>query len=149
EGEYCSIHEPTEDQNMIQALRRRDMDPEGVKDTFVHHLVGRDTANPAHPRRAAFSLRFSDLSPYAVQEILDLTEAQSERFFKANDITKLAMDKLRIWPRTSDERRMMMELDEFDTGYPQMTLNHLYDVVQLIAAIIDQDKNRDGSEPEV
>jgi DNA helicase HerA-like ATPase len=142
EGEYCAIHEPTEDGGMIQALRRRGMEPEGVRDTSIYHLVGRETANPSHPRRTAFSLRFSDLSPYAVQEILDLSEAQSERFFKAYDIAKLALDRLGIWPRSSDERRMMMELDEFEAGYPEMTLTHLYDVVQQIAAIIDQDKDK-------
>jgi DNA helicase HerA-like ATPase len=145
EGEYCAIHEPTEDAGMIQALRRRGMEPEGVKDTSIYHLVERDTANPSHPRITAFSLRFSDLSPYAVQEILDLSEAQSERFFKAYDITKLALDRLGIWPRTPTERRTMMELDEFETGYPQMILTHLYDVVQQIAAIMDQDKERDRS----
>jgi hypothetical protein len=142
EGEYCAIHEPTEDASMIQALRRRGLVAEGVKDSSVHHLVGRDTANPRHPRQSAFSLRFSDLSPYAVQEIVDLTEPQSERFFKAYDITKLALDRLGIWPRSNDERRMMMELDEFETGYPEMTLTHLYDVVQQIAAVIDQDKDK-------
>jgi hypothetical protein len=142
EGEYCAIHEPTEDASMIQALRRRGLEREGVKDSSIHHLVGRDTAYPTHPRRSAFSLRFSDLSPYAVQEIVDLTEPQSERFFKAYDITKLALDRLGIWPRSNDERRMMMELDEFETGYPEMTLTHLYDVVQQIAAIIDQDKDK-------
>ena len=140
EGEYCKIHEPTDDEAMIQALRRRDMEPEAVKDTSVYHLVGRETANPSHPRRTPFSLRFSDLSPYAVQEILELSEAQSERFFKAYDITKLALDRLGIWPRSHDERRVMMELDEFETGYPEMTLMHLYDVVQQVATIIDQDK---------
>jgi DNA helicase HerA-like ATPase len=143
EGEYCAIHEPTADEGMIQALRRRNMEPEGVPSTFVHHLVGRETANPKHPRRAPFSLRFSDLSPYAVQEILDLTEPQAERFFKAYDIAKLALDRFGIWPRSTDERRMMMELDEFEGGYPEMTLTHLYDVVQQIAALIDQDKDKD------
>jgi DNA helicase HerA-like ATPase len=148
EGEYCAIHEPTDDQSMIQALQRRGMEPEGVNDTWIYHLVGRETANPTHPRRALFSLRFSDLSPYAVQEILNVSEAQSERFFKAYDITKLALERYRIWPQRDDERRMMMELDEFETGYPQMALSHLYDVVQEVAWLIDQEKDKSskGSE---
>ncbi len=142
EGEYCAVNEPTKDESMIQALRRRGLKPEGVANTTIYHLVGRETANTKHPRTTAFSLRFSDLSPYAVQEILDLSEAQSERFFKAYDITKLALDRFGVWPRNSDERRMMMELDEFETGYPEMTLAHLYDVVQETAAVIDQDKEK-------
>ena len=142
EGEYCAIHEPTDDQSMIQALQRRGMEPEGVNDTWIYHLVGRETANPTHPRRAPFSLRFSDLSPYAVQEILNVSEAQSERFFKAYDITKLTLERYRIWPQRDDERRVMMELDEFETGYPQMTLSHLYDVAQEVAWLIDQEKDK-------
>ncbi len=128
---------------MLQALRRRDLRPEGVNDTHVYHLVGKDTKNPHHPSVAEFSLRFSELSPYAVQEILELTEAQGERFFKAHEVTKLTLEKMGVWPTSDQERRMLMELDEFDTGYPRMTLTHLYDVVKEIAAIID----KDGSEP--
>lgn len=139
EGEYCAIHEPTEDASMIQALRRRGLEPEGVKETSIYYLVGRETANPKHQRKVAFSLRFSELSPYAVQEILDLNDAQTERFFKAYDITKLALERTGIWPRTEDERQSMIELDELESGYPGMTLIHLYDVIQEIAFWADQD----------
>lgn len=138
EGEYCAIHEPTEDPTMLQALQRLGLKPGGVEDTHIYHLEGREAANPKHPRLSPFSLRFSELSPYAVQEILDMTEAQSERFFKAYDVTKLALEKMGLWPRNDDERRMLMELDEFETGYPEMTLVCLYDVVREIEAVVDK-----------
>jgi len=138
EGEYCAIHEPTEDPAMLQALDRRGLKAGGVEDTHIYHLVGREAANPKHPRLSPFSLRFSELSPYAVQEILDLTDAQSERFFKAYDVTKLALEKMGMWPRNDDERRMLMELDELEAGYPEMTLAHLYDVVRDIEAVVDK-----------
>lgn len=138
EGEYCAIHEPTKDPAMLQALDRRGLKAGGVEDTHIYHLVGREAANPEHPRLSPFSLRFSELSPYAVQEILELTEAQSERFFKAYDVTKLALEKMQVWPRNDDERRMLMELDELETGYPEMTLAHLYDVVRDIEAVVDK-----------
>jgi len=138
EGEYCSINEPTKDAAMLQALSRRDLKAAGVENTHVYNLVGRAASNPGHPSLATFSLRFSELSPYAVQEILGLTDAQSERFFKAFDVTKLALDKMGVWPKTDDERRMMMELDEFETGYPKMTLAHLWDIVREIEAILDK-----------
>lgn len=138
EGEYSAIHGPTEDPVMLQALDRRGLKAGGVEDTHIYHLVGREAANPEHPRLSPFSLRFSELSPYAVQEILELTEAQSERFFKAYDVTKLALEKMGVWPRNDDERRMLMELDELETGYPEMTLAHLYDVVRDIEAVIDK-----------
>ncbi len=143
EGEYCSIHESTEDPAMLHELARRGLKAEGVENTDIYNLVGRDAANPDHPRLSHFSLCFSELSPYAVQEILDLTEAQSERFFKAYDITKLALERMGIWPTTEADRRMLMELDELDRGYPNMTLAHLYDVVYEIEASVD----KDDSEP--
>lgn len=138
EGEYCAINQPTDKREMLEALRRRKMEPRGIDNTHILHPVGRETANPDHPSVAAFSLRFSELSPYAVQEILELNDPQSERFFKAYDVTKLALDKLG-WPKTEEDRRRLVELDELDSGYPSMTLTHLYDVVREIAAFVDKD----------
>lgn len=34
---------------------------------------------------------------------------------------------------------MLMELDELESGYPKMTLAHLYDVIYEIEASIDKD----------
>ena len=47
EGEYCAINEPTDKQEMLQALRRRGIEPRGVDNTHVLHPVGRDTAKPS------------------------------------------------------------------------------------------------------
>jgi len=58
EGEYCSLNEPTDDPTMIQVLARRGLKPEGVSNTRVCHLIGRDPANPKHPALSKFSLRF-------------------------------------------------------------------------------------------
>jgi hypothetical protein len=141
EGEYCSINEPTTDASMLQALSRRGLKPQGVKNTHVYSLVGRSASNPDHPSLSTYSLRFSELSPYAIQEILDLTAAQADRFFKAYDVTKFILEKLRVWPSNDDERRKLLELDEFETGYPKMTLGHLYDVVRTIEWILDKKPN--------
>ena len=138
EGEYCGMDKPTEDERMIQALERQDMEPKGVKGTHIYHLVDRETANPNHPDVKQFSLRFSALSPYALQEILDLTEAQSERFFKAYDVTKQILEKLKIWPANEQQRQQLLELDDMETGYPKMTLTCLYDVVRQIHAVIEK-----------
>ena len=144
EGEYCTIDEPTEDKRMIQALKRQEMEPRGVDNTHVYHLVDRETANPSHSSVKQFSLRFSALSPYALQEILDLTEAQSERFFKAYDVTKQILEKLKIWPANEQQRQQLLELDDMETGYPKMTLTCLYDVVRQIHAIIEK-----GADPKL
>ncbi len=141
EGEYTAINEPTQDKRMIEALKRRGMEPKGIDNTHVYHLIGRDSRNPAHPSMQQFSLVFSELSPYAVIEILDLSDAQQERFLKAYDVAKLVLERLQIFPATTQEKQQVMELDELETGYPRMTLAHLYDVVQFITAFIaDQEE---------
>jgi hypothetical protein len=137
EGEYCAIHEPAQKADMLQALNQRGLEPQGVENTHIYHLVGKETTNPAHPRVTPFSLRYCELSPYAVQEILELSEAQEERFFKAYDVTKLALEKMGVWPVTEPERKQLVELDEFEAGYPKMILAHLYDVIKEVASVFD------------
>jgi DNA helicase HerA-like ATPase len=130
EGEYTEIGRPTNDEKMLRLLKNRDRKPEGVSDVRVYHLVGRQTTaskpTPVHP----FKLEFSSLSPYSAAEILDLSSAQLDRFFKAYDVTKLLMRDFNIYPRKENksEEREALELDEFETGYPRMTLSHLIDI---------------------
>jgi len=142
EGEYTAINEPTTDQQMLQSLKRRGLEPKGIENTHVYHLVGRETRNPMHPSRQKFSLLFSELSPYAVMEILDLSDAQQQRFFKAFDVAKLALERLQIFPANALEKQQLLELDELESGYPQMRLSHLHDVIAFITAKI-------ADEPEV
>jgi DNA helicase HerA-like ATPase len=135
EGEYTFLHEPTADQRMLTALKDRSLAPRGVANT-LYHLVGRETANPDHPRRREFSLQFARLSPYTVMEILDLSEAQAQRFLQAYDIAKVLLRDLGIFPKKGDreEERLAIEVDEFDRGYPRLRLQHLVDVV---AGVVD------------
>lgn len=139
EGEYTTIHEPTDDPDMQRALSRREMTPAGVDNTHAYHLVGREPANPDHPSLNAFSLQFSALSPYAAIEILDLTDAQQERFLKAYDVTKILLERLKIFPASETEREAVIELDELDTGYPRMTLAHVYDVVRQVTSVVSKE----------
>ncbi len=129
EGEYTALNEPTDDPQMVGLLDRRGLAPEGVEGTTIYHLIGRDTANPRHPRRVAFGLHFSRLSPYTVMDILDLTDAQQERFLQAYDTTKKFLRAANI-SQTTD-----FELDEFEEGFPGMTLAHLHDMVGAFAGV--------------
>ncbi|RKH06489.1 ATP-binding protein [Corallococcus carmarthensis] len=129
EGEYTHVDRPTDHQAMVETLKRRDQKPEGVKDLHIHHLVGRESRNPRHRNKHAFSLNFSSLSPYALAEILDMSEAQQERLLKAYDVTKLLLEDFEVYPVTEEERRDALEVDELSTGYPKMTIQHLLDVV--------------------
>jgi hypothetical protein len=67
-------------------------------------------------------------------EILDLNDAQQQRFIKAYDITKLALERLEVFPANAQEKSQLLELDELEVGYPRMKLSHLYDVIAFIHA---------------
>ncbi|HEX5502613.1 MAG TPA: ATP-binding protein [Thermomicrobiales bacterium] len=138
EGEYTCLHEPTADPRMLGGLAERGLAPAGVPADrmTLYHLVGRETANPDHPDVRPFSLQFARLSPYTAAEILGLTEAQATRFHTAYDIAKALLRELDIFPRRGDaaQQRLALELDEFERGYPRLTLQILMDVVGAVVA---------------
>src|SRR5205814_8201165 len=121
---------PTEDKNMIRLLARLGQKPAGVKDLNVYHLIGTTSTASAPTPITPFKVDFSSLSPYAAAEILELSEPQIDRFFKAYDTTKLVLRDLNIFPKkgVAAEERAAIELNEFETGYPGMTLSHLIDI---------------------
>ena len=139
---------------MLAALARRGLTPAGVKDLHVLHPVGRETSREARSRARRrqegrrpgkvhpFSLRFSELSPHAVTEILDMPEPQQERFYKCFDATRALLRELKVFPATRDEEDQLLLLDELDTGYPRMTLSHLIDVTARLHPVRHQ--GRDG-----
>lgn len=138
EGEYTHMHEPTDRREMLDGLKDRGLAAGGVPADrmAVYHLVGRDTANPGHPNRRPFSIQFARLSPYAAMEILDLSEAQRERFLKAYDIAREVLRDLDVFPKkgNAEQERLALELDELERGYPRMTISLLMDVVRACAA---------------
>jgi hypothetical protein len=145
EGEYTQINEPTVDPTMLAALGRRGQEPAGVPNTRIYTLVGKDTSNPDHGDIVPYTLQFSTMSPFVVEELLDLSEPQKQRFEKAYDTTKHVMQDLGIFPRkgNAEDMRTSIELDEFDTGYPKMRLVNLYDVVAMIHAKVGKEDPAD------
>jgi uncharacterized protein len=144
EGEYTSIDKPSNDPSMLKVLKRRGLKPQSVDNTAVYHLVGREPANPNHQRMREFSLCFADISPHALVEILGLNDAQQTRFWAAYDITKLALERFGIYPRSEADRQRLLELDELESGYPEMTLGHLHEIVGIIAAWTSSSDVLDG-----
>ena len=130
EGEYTQIGQPTEDKTMIRLLERLGRKPEGIPNLHVYHLIGRTTTAEAPTPKHPFRIDFSSLSPYAATEILDLSEAQVDRFIKAYDVTKLVLRDLEIYPQKGNkaQEKEILELNEFETGYPSMTLSHMIDI---------------------
>ncbi|HLH63463.1 MAG TPA: ATP-binding protein [Ktedonobacteraceae bacterium] len=135
EGEYTEIYQPTQDHTMLTALEKRGKAPHGVQNVMVYHLIGRETTCPDKSRTTAFSLQFSQLSPYLVMGMLELNEAQQQRYQKAYDIAKRILWTLRIFPANDAEKQQVYEVDEMETGYPRMKIEHMYDVVRACAEI--------------
>lgn len=133
EGEYTRLMNATNDAVMLEALKRRELEAHGVQNIGLLHLVGRETTNDEYADNDEFCLSYSNLSPYAVMEILDLNDAQQARYLKAYDIAKTILRRLNIFPLTDEEKTALLELDEMESGYPRLTLAMMYDVVRLCA----------------
>jgi DNA helicase HerA-like ATPase len=147
EGEYTHLHEPTDHPKMQTALADRGLAAAGVPvgRMRLYHLVGRDTTNPAHPRRAEFSLQFARQSPHALIEMLGLSDAQVDRFLYAYEVAKALLRDLGIFPEKDKPReeverqeRMVHRVDEFQRGWPRMTLSLLLDVVSYCLAQVNK-----------
>jgi DNA helicase HerA-like ATPase len=134
EGEYTQIDKPTEDDVMLSLLKQQERKPKGVSEVSVYHLINRETTAEENTAVEKFSLEFSSLSPYAVAEILEFTGAQEDRFFKAYDLAKLVLRDLKIFPRdkSQEDENEVLELNEFETGYPQLILSRFIDIVGFI-----------------
>lgn len=146
EGEYTHLHEPTTNKDMLAALEERKLQPMGIpkEKMTLYHLVGRETANAEHPNVKQFSLQFARLSPYAAAEIMGLTEPQEQRFLQAYDIAKEVLRDLGIFPakKNAEQERIAMELDEFERGYPRLTLKRMMDVVGACKAVVESKKEK-------
>jgi DNA helicase HerA-like ATPase len=151
EGEYTRMHLPTTQRKMQAALASRTLKPAGLPADCMtlYHLVGRDCANPDHPHLRPFSLQFARLSPYAAAEILGLSDAQMQRFLKAYDVAKELLREFDVFPKkgNAEQERLAMEIDEFERGYPRLTLSLLLDVVAAAGRLAEgSSKNKDQEE---
>lgn len=143
EGEYTEMDQPTGDAKMLEALKQRGLEPRGTEGLAVYHLVGRETSREGDASIVReFCLRFSELSPYAVMDILELNDAQRERFYAAYDVARDLLRDLGIFPARGNKQQQdaLIELDEFDTGYPELRLAHLIDVVNAVVERLNRSK---------
>jgi hypothetical protein len=158
EGEYTQIYEPTQDPTMLSALKEREQqslkereqrqlssvqhryEPRGVKQARVYHLFGHETTcSDKQPGRIIpFTLEFAQLSPHLATEILELNDAQEQRYLKADDIARRLLYELNVFPRkgNDEDMRIWLELDDMERGYPKMTMQHMYDIVSACAKLV-------------
>ena len=132
---------------MLAALAERGLHAAGVPAgrMTLYHLVGRDTTNPDHPHRRAVLA--------AVRPAVALRGDGDSRPVRTRNSSA-------SWPLTTSPRRCCatsassrrgrtrsrngwpLELDEFERGYPRMTLSLLLDVVG--ACLAKADRPREG-----
>lgn len=143
EGEYTTMHEVTADADMLALAKAQGLAIQGVPDTHVLTLVGREPSNPEHPRHKEFTLDFTTLSPWTVIEILGMNDAQQSRFLAAYDIARKLLGDLQVFPKKGEraEEQAALDWDELDSGYPRLTLDFLIDVVSACSAYAGSSEN--------
>src|SRR5262249_34425747 len=110
----------------------------------VYRLCGCAPANPKRPSSNEFTLQFEQISPFAFGEIMDLSDAQNERLMQAYEIAKALLREFDIFP-AKDQERQVIDIDEFDRGWPMMKLEDLRYLVSAIIAIAE--KTGEGEPP--
>ena len=137
EGEYTEIDQPATHEKLVKALKLRGKTPAGTKNVVVYHLVGRETSREVDDTNVReFSLKFDEISPYTVVDLLEYNDAQRDRFFTAYDTTEKILRDLKVFPANDHEKNEALTLDPFDTGYPRMTLSHLIDIAGALLEVV-------------
>ena len=145
EGEYTTMNQPAEAPAMLAALVRRGLPARGAERTRLFVLADREPANPAHPDIRRFKIAFSDISPYVLTEILDLSEPQERRLLDGYEICRIVMERAGIYPANQAEQQQAAEIDELESGWPRMTLLMMIDVVSAAVSVIS--KTTDDYQP--
>ncbi len=136
EGEYTTINEPADSTKILPALNKWNLQPAGLPETFLLVPTEAETANPDHPRIRRFCLDFANISPHVAVELLQGTEAQTDRFLAAYDAAGELLTQL--WPKETraEHQRLLQSWDEQETGYPGLRLAHVLDMAEAITALV-------------
>ena len=146
EGEYTALNQENDNAGIVEVLEQRKLKPAAVENTHVYRLCGCAAANPKHPSLKEFTLQFEQISPFAFGEIMDLSDAQNERLIQAYEIAKSLLREFGIFP--SQNERVVIDIDEFDRGWPQMKLEDLRYLVSAIIAIAEKTGEGEPNFPE-
>jgi hypothetical protein len=135
EGEYTMIDQPADSAKIVPALRAQGLEPAGVSDTFLLVPTHAATANPDHPRIRRFCLDFADISPSIAMELLQGSDAQTERFLKAYDAAGELVTQLGLVPDRERHKEALRSWDDQETGYPSLKLAHVLDMAEAVGAL--------------
>jgi DNA helicase HerA-like ATPase len=139
EGEYTTMDAPSDNPQMLAALKKRGLEPRGAANTRLLHLQGREPANPDHPDQQPFKIGFDEISTSIFAEILDLSEPQERRLMDAFEVCRMTMERAKIYPANDAEQREALEIDELSRGWPRMTIDMMLDTVSAAIEQIEGD----------
>ena len=77
EGEYVEMDQRSEERLLLKTMDQFGIEPSGVMNMDVFHPINTD---PSRSDSKPFSVRFSNIDPGILAEIMDLTGPQNERF---------------------------------------------------------------------
>jgi hypothetical protein len=140
EGEYATMHRPADSPRILPALAARGLTPAGIKDTFLLVPTHSPASDPQHPRVRRFCLEFANISPYIAAELLGGNEAQTDRFLAAYDAAADLVTSLGLVADRDDHAARVRELDDQETGYPDLKLAHVLDMAQAAASVVGKEE---------
>ncbi len=135
ESEYTFINEPADSPNILPALNNLEIQPAGVPETYLLVPTDSPTANPSHPKIRRFCLDFSNISPFIASELLQGTDAQTDRFQAAYDAAGELITQLKAVPNYDLHQGELQVWDDQESGYPDLRLAHVLDMAEAVAAV--------------
>ena len=140
EGEYATTHRPADSPRILPALAARGLTPAGIKDTYMLVPTHSPASDPHHPRVRRFCLEFANISPFIAAELLGGNEAQTDRFLAAYDAAADLVTSLGLVADRESHAARVRDLDDQETGYPDLKLAHVLDMAQAAASVVGKDE---------
>ncbi|RLJ08503.1 MAG: hypothetical protein DRP13_02335 [Candidatus Aenigmatarchaeota archaeon] len=130
EGEYVDMDKPSEEKSLYHLHEKFGIKPEGLKYLKVYHCVNTE---PARSDSQEFSIRFSNIRPEIISEIINLTEVQEQIFL---EIYFGILQQKEGRTRASGGRGLISHLMD-DDAPKKITLN---EIIERIDEILSQGK---------
>jgi len=134
EGEYVDMDKPSEQKSLLPRFEEFGIKPTGVRALDVYHPV---ETEPARSDSRPFGVRFSNIEPQILVEILGFNQTQSEKFLEVwHDLYQKGYSSKKKTKTSAGFVKSMM--DQFEGG-PAIGIK-LDDIISQIDTILESDK---------
>ncbi|MEM3112363.1 MAG: ATP-binding protein [Candidatus Anstonellales archaeon] len=134
EGEYVDMDKPSEQRQLEKLFSHFGIKPSGVRTLDVYHPIDTDPARPDISK--PFSIRFSNVEPQILAEIMGLSQPQNERFLEIWH--NLAQKEVSKKKKTKTKAGFAASLAESFEGGPALGIT-LEDIISQIDSILESD----------